>query len=282
MKFKRIYLEITNLCNLKCSFCSPLHRQKRKMNKKEFEHIISEIKNYTDLVYFHIKGEPFLNNYILDFLKICEDNKILVKITTNGTLLSKYYLELMKYKNLKQINISLHSEHHNNNYYDEIFKIGDHLSSRMTIVYRIWSLKDLRFNNNSLEIIDKLQRYYHLEDRIIDQIKKEKNIKIKDNIYLDKDDLFKWPNLEEEVISLSGTCYGTRTHLGILVDGTVVPCCLDGNGIVKLGNIHETSFRDIISSKRFQKINSGMKTNSLVEELCQKCQYKIRFEKNLK
>lgn len=275
MKFKRIYIEITNCCNLNCSFCQKDKRPKKSISIDEFRHIINEIKDYTNMVYFHIKGEPFLNSNIIEFIKMCEENNIAVKITTNGTLLKNYYLDLVKCNNIKQINISLHSEHNNKNYNMEIFNIVDALSLNTTVVYRIWNLEKMKLDEKTSKIIEDIKAYYKLEYDFLSK----KNIKLKENIYLDKDEIFEWPTLDSTDIKVTGKCYGTITHIGILVDGTVIPCCLDGNGIINLGNIYEKSFKNIIESERFKRMQDGMKNHIMVEELCKKCKYRRKFEK---
>ena len=74
-----------------------------------------------------------------------------------------------------------------------------------------------------------------------------------------------------------GYCYGLKDQLAILVDGTVVPCCLDDEGSMKLGNIFEQSLDDIINGERARRIIEGFQKRIAVEELCQKCSYKNQF-----
>ena len=97
MKFKKIYVEITNKCNLNCSFCSKLKRELKTMSKDEFKHVISEIKPYTDYIYLHLKGEPLIHPDLEDILKIAKENNIIVNITTNGTKLSDTLDIIKKY-----------------------------------------------------------------------------------------------------------------------------------------------------------------------------------------
>ena len=107
-RFKRIYIEITNICNLNCSFCPPTNRKKEYMNIESFQKIISKMENYTDYIYLHIKGEPLMHPNLKEFLELCS-NKFFVNITTNATLL-KANKELLIDANIRQISISLHSD----------------------------------------------------------------------------------------------------------------------------------------------------------------------------
>ena len=120
-RFKKIYIEITNKCNLNCTFCNRTKKPFRELSIDEFKTIIDKIKDYTDYVYFHVQGEPLLHKNLKEFLDICEENDIKVNITTNGTLINKYVEIFNNSKSLRQINISLHSENNKENYLDEVF-----------------------------------------------------------------------------------------------------------------------------------------------------------------
>jgi len=277
MKFSKIYIEITNYCNLNCSFCSKDSRKKQEMSISNFKNIIKEIKPYTNSIYLHVKGEPLLHSKIDEILTICDENNLNVRITTNGTLLKNKKEILSKHK-IKQINISLHSENSFVNYFDDVFNTSDKLSKKTTIIYRIWTLQNLKLNEISTNIVNKLKKHYNLSTEIVDKIINEKNIKIDNNIYLDKDFEFKWPILSK-LNEVKGTCLGTRSHIAILVNGDVVPCCLDSNGEIKLGNIFEKSLTEILNDKLFQSIKIGFQNNKVIAPLCKNCSFRKRFEK---
>ena len=278
-RFSKIYVEITNICNLNCSFCSKDNRKKKEMSLDEFSTVLDKIKDYTDNIYLHVKGEPLLHSKLEDILVLCDKKKIRVSITTNGTMLSKMQDILIKHP-LKQINVSLHSENNMDNYFYDVFKICDELKEQITIIYRIWTLNNFKLDKISTKIVDKIINHYHLSSEIVNKIINDKNIKITDNIYLDKDCEFDWPNINAKKETL-GTCYGTRSHIAILSDGTVVPCCLDSQGILKLGNIFENNMEDILNNELFCLINKGFKNYRVMAPLCQSCTYRKRFDKNL-
>ena len=272
-RFSKIYIEITNYCNLSCSFCSIDKREKKEMTLDEFKIVIEKIKDYTNDIYLHVKGEPLLHTKLDKILSICDDNNINVRITTNGTLLLKKKDILLKH-HIKQINVSLHSENNISTYFSDVFNTCDELSKKTTIVYRIWTLPNKLFTN----IVDKISNHYTLSTIIVDKIMNEKNIKIRDNIYLDKDNEFDWPKITNKK-SDYGTCLGTKNHIAILSNGNVTVCCLDSDGVIKLGNIFKDSLDDIINSKIFKEINNGFKNNKLVCDLCKSCTYRQQFNK---
>lgn len=278
MKFQKIYVEITNFCNLKCSFCSIDNRKKEEMSLQQFDTILDKIRHYTKSIYLHVKGEPLLHSKLDEILKISEKYNMKVKITTNGTLLKSKLSTLQKYLNIKQINVSLHSENNIPNYFEKVFKSSDILSKNIPIVYRIWLLDNYKLDKLSTLIVDKIIKYYNLDSSFKEKVLKEKNIKIKDNIYLDKDNEFIWPDNNEENEEEIGTCYGTRSHIAILVNGDVVPCCLDSKGILKLGNIFEADMEDILNSNLFKTINEGFRNHKVVCNLCKNCNFRKKFK----
>ena len=278
-KFKKIYIEITNICNLNCSFCSANTRKLAYISVDNFSKIINEIKNYTDYIYLHVKGEPLLHPQLEELLKKAEENNLKVNITTNGTLLKEKAEILRKANNINKINISLHSENNKTNYFTEIFETVKNKLSNKTIVYRIWTLNNNKLDEKSKNIVEKIKEYYKLSTDIVDKIKKEQNIKIASNIYLDKANKFEWPTMDNET-ERNGYCYALKTQIAILVDGTVIPCCLDSSGKNSLGNIYKDSFKNIIEGEKFLKLKKSFEDRKPISELCRKCTFKDKFNKN--
>jgi len=275
-KFKKIYIEITNICNLNCSFCSKVNRKKEFMDIDFFEDVISKIKDYTDYVYLHVKGEPLLHPNIIDFINICDKYNLKVNLTTNGTLFPQVVDKLKMCKNLNKINFSLHSENNINNYCEKIFESVDKLPNNITTIYRLWTLKNKQLDEKSTNIVNKIKDYYNLSTETVEKIKNENNIKINSTIYVDKDNEFEWPSINDQEES-NGYCYALKTQIAILVDGTVVPCCLDSDGIINLGNIKEKSMDEILNSDRFLNLQKSFQDRKPCEELCKKCTFKNKF-----
>ena len=266
-KFKRIYIEITNICNLSCSFCSPVNRVKKTITKEEFEEVLKKIDKYTDYIYLHVKGEPLLHPNLNDLLDIAYRYNKKVNITTNGTLL-KDKVDILNHKAVRQINISLHSENKQDNYLENIINSVDKLKDKI-IVLRYWTLKD----EKSPVIVDKVLDYFKITNI-------DKHIKLRDNLYLDKQEEFTWPSLDNDYYNEIGTCYALKDQIAILVDGTVVPCCLDSDGVINLGNIYENTLEDIMNTKRYINMKTGFCNRKVTEELCKKCSFKDRLLTN--
>ena len=277
-EYKKIYIEITNNCNLNCSFCSTVKRKKKYMSIKEFEEIIKKIKDYTNYIYMHVKGEPLLHPNIIEFIKIAEKYHLKVNLTTNGTLFPKLASYISKCTNLNKINFSLHSENDIPNYCEKIFRSVEILSKNTTVIYRLWTLKNDKLDKKSAKIVDKIKEYYNLSIETVEKIKNEKNVKISSTIYVDKDNEFSWPEINNH--KSCGYCFALKTHIAILVDGTVVPCCLDSNGIIDLGNIHKQDLDEIINSDRYQNLKKSFQDRKPSEELCKSCTFKTQLNKS--
>ena len=101
--------------------------------------------------------------------------------------------------------------------------------------------------------------------------------RIRDGLFLEWGDRFAWPDMAAPDYGKNITCYGMRDHFGILSDGTVVPCCLDSNGVIALGNVYTQELSDILSSPRAEGIAEGFRCHRAQEELCRHCGYAQKF-----
>lgn len=277
-RFKKIYIEITNRCNLNCSFCGKNKRDYRDMSLLEFELVINKIKKYTDYIYLHVKGEPLLYSNLDSLLSICDNTNIKVNITTNGVFLKEKLSVLINHFCIRQINISLHSENNKKNYFLDVFSSGKVLSTKMFISYRIWDLKEYKLNKKSTEIVNKIIEFYNLSPVIVDKLYNDKNIKIASNTFVNKENIFTWPDVDNDIL-VDGFCYGLKTHIAILSNGDIVPCCLDANGEIKLGNIFEDSLDDVLNGDIYKSLLKSFKDNKAIHPLCKSCNFKNRFNK---
>ena len=270
VKFKRIYIEITNVCNLNCSFCSKSSKSNREMTSEEFKEVLSKINNYTDYIYLHVKGEPLTHHNLDKILDITKEYNKKVCITTNGVFLKDKLPILKKYDNIYQINISLHSENNKKNYLEDIISSVNEISSYIS--YRFWTLDNDKMDNKTKEYIKVLKEVYNKEE-IHD------GIKLKDKVYLSLDNKFIWPSINNDYYNERGTCLGAKTQLAILSDGTVSICCLDSEGVSNLGNIYLSTMEDILASDKYQNILKGFDDHKVYLDICKHCSYKERFDK---
>jgi len=232
-------------------------------------------------------GDPLVHPKLEDLIQICTEKEVKVFFVTNGVLLKEKQSELLLSPALRQVNFSLHSFNDNypgrdpKPYLDRIFAYTEKAFLQrpdLYINYRLWNLQDPRGSANSnQEMLAMVGEYFGVKlDADLD-IRLKKSLHIKNRLYLHFDTEFIWPEMHLPVLGTSGTCYGLSNHFGILVDGTVVPCCLDKEGSIPLGKIQDQPLMDILENERSLALLQGFRQKKLVENLCQRCQYIERF-----
>jgi len=278
MKFKRIYVEITNKCNLTCDFCAASKRNKRSMSIEEFELICDQIRFLTDYIYLHVQGEPLLHPQLDEILEIAHSKQLKVQLVTNSTLLNEKMETLRNAPAIRQISISLQSmqtigylenENNSNRLFENLMQLS---KNGKFIQLRLWNFSDQVFTDG----INSCLSYFGINKEDL-QVEKKRYLTRFKNIYFSLDTQFQWPS-DPSDRSMIGSCYGTRSMLGILSDGTLVPCCLDHDGAISLGNVFETPITNLIQSQRFINIQTGFKKNCIIEPFCQHCQFRKRFD----
>ena len=274
-KYSRVYVEITNICNRSCSFCPGTVREKRRMSFEEFSLIANSLVGVTDYLYFHVMGEPLTHPELPRFIEYATSLGFKCAVTTNGTLVTKRADELIS-SGVYKVNLSVHSfeggeEEQYLSYIESLADFADKASNAGVLtVLRLWNKGyDGGLNDRTLEILKtRLQGEWKWGSR---------GARIRHKLHLEYGDRFDWPDIEAENMGDRLFCYGLRDHFGILSDGRVIPCCLDREGEITLGNIYETPIRQILSSERAMAILHGFDNRVAVEELCQKCGYARRF-----
>ena len=279
--FKKIYIEITNICNLKCKFCPETNRKKEFMSIENFEEVIRKIHKHTQLVCLHVKGEPLLHNNLEGILKILEKYNLKANITTNGTLIKEKNENIKNSNAIRQINFSIHSITQNESldkqYLQDIFDSVEQLEN-IIISYRLWNLQNMQENEINNGIIEAIENYYKIPN-LKQQLMQNEFIQIKKNMFINQDIEFAWPDINKNEIIEKGRCLALKEQIAILVDGTVVPCCLDNNGDIPLGNILEETIENILNKPKSITIKKNFENSVITCKLCKTCGFLERLEK---
>jgi len=285
MKFHRVYIELTNICGLACTFCPPKILPAHTMSLSFFEHILIQLKPYTKELAYHIVGDPLVLSNLEAYLTLTCKHGFKVSLTSSGYFLENHDIQTLLHPAIKQVNISLNSFNKNalplsfEAYMRPILNVCEQKKQMRPEVFinlRLWNLDEKQsehaFNTMLFAYLEK-----HFNDSLPIKTPHPKSLRLDEKILLHFDSYFEWPSLTSSHHS-HGTCQGLDSHIGILADGTVVPCCLDKDGIVPLGNLHVSSLDEILSSQRVYAIRHGFKEGHCLETLCQKCTYKERFK----
>ena len=275
-RFRKVYLEISNICNLSCRFCPGTRRKPHSLTLEEFSFLLERITGWTDYLYFHLMGEPLCHPRLEQFLQMAGAAGFKVILTTNGTLLERQQDVLLNAPGLHKVNISLHAFEANDlnvpfgEYLRRCFSFGQAAEGKKLVVYRLWNQGGEDELNR--QILDSMHRAFPGE-----WVTERRGVRIGERIFLEYGDKFDWPDLTAEDGGDTVFCYGLRDQIGVLCDGTVVPCCLDHDGDLALGNLFDSDLEKILQSDRATAIYNGFQKRIAAEELCRKCGYARRF-----
>ena len=266
---KRVYLEICNACNLSCPFCT-VEKGNDFMSMEEIDDYTDQIRAFCSYIYLHILGEPLLHPDFEAILEMLDRKGFFLQLVTNGTLLDRYP-DLLKHPCLRKLSVSIHSadESTDVSYFETIDRLID--DPENTII-------ELRFYDE--KSLSKKARAY--KERLITRFgisesEKKGSFRLKPDVYLYTQELFRWPDISDPVISYEGYCHGGIDQIAINHDGDVTLCCLDPKAYNKLGNLKKTSLADILSSEIYLNIIDQFRKRKIAADLCARCSYRLRF-----
>ena len=265
----RCYIEITNVCNLNCDFCPKHNRPSRQLTVEEFDLLTDKLRGRVIFLYFHLMGEPLLHPYLPEFIRIAREKGFRTVLTSNGTLLDKA-MNLLSFLPHK-MQLSLHSHESNGKgilaeYIDKVMQFAIPAAKQGTcVVLRLWNQGGRESENE--QVIQLLGEY-------VPKPWKERpdGYRLCDNLYLEFDRKFEWPEARKGDASHSVFCKALHKQIGILSDGSLVPCCMDHDGDITLGNLFTQSLDEILSSPRAKAMVEGFQHHKATELLCQNCE----------
>lgn len=268
----RCYLEITNICNLDCVFCPKNTRSRHRLSAEEFDTLTDKLRGEVRFLYFHLMGEPMLHPLLPQFVQLSKEKGFVPVLTTNGTLFKTPVAEQLLTSLPYKIQISLHSQEGNGKleamqYVDEVMQFALRAAEQGTVVVlRLWNQGG--YDSANTQLLEYLERYVARP-----WTERYDGYKLTEKIYLEYDKMFEWPDEQHEALTEESFCYALRNQIGVLVDGSVVPCCLDHDGSMTLGNLFEHPLSAILASPRASAIYDGFSRHEAVEPLCQRCGY---------
>ena len=278
----RVYIEITNRCNLACDFCHGTKRPLGTMPPEDFRRIAEKLRGETSYLYLHVLGEPLLHPQLKELLAIAGELGFRVCLVTNGTLLHKRREELLAAKSLHKVSVSLHSFEGNGGagdlsaYLQQVWEVCLPLSERGVLcALRLWNEGTAPRLNSAVEAF--------LSQRIgrdVESLPRDArgNRTLRPNLFLERAERFGWPDLNAPE-SGANFCHGFTRQLAVLWDGTVTPCCLDSEGDIPLGNLLSQPLEEILQGERAAAMAAGFAARKPTEELCRRCGYARRFLK---
>lgn len=272
---RKVYLEITNVCNLRCAFCPGTTRPPHSLTEAEFAILLERVAPWAEYLYYHLMGEPTAHSLLPRFMEMARAAGMKSMITTNGTLLPRRG-EAILAEHPHKVNISLHAFEANppgisfEEYIEGCLSFAARAAEVGSIaVLRLWNLDgraEGALHEKNEQILDALHHTFPEE-----WVETRSGYRLRSRVFLEWGEKFDWPDPAGEILHESGFCYGLRDQIGVLCDGTVVPCCLDHNGDIPLGNLFETPLAEILASPRARAIYDGFTAHRCAEELCRRC-----------
>jgi MoaA/NifB/PqqE/SkfB family radical SAM enzyme len=288
--YKRAYVEISNVCNLQCSFCPEVTREKKVMSKTLFRSVIAQAAPLAEEACLHLMGEPLGHAQFDEFIAICAEHDLPVNLTTNGVLLNAARKKSLLHPIVRQVNISVQSFEANFGDADPKVYLGrifaftrEALLTRpdLYINYRLWDLSEPgALPEQNARVRTAIEEEFGFSTAALDvDPRRKKGHNLTGRLYVNFDSRFEWPTLAQEIRTQEGFCHGLKSHFGVHADGTLVPCCLDKEAVLALGNCHETPLAELLQGPRARRMRDGFARGELVEDLCQRCPFIARFDK---
>ncbi len=253
------------------------------MSLELFEEIVQQAKPYTKEIACHVVGDPLTLSNLSDYLDVIHKYNMKAILTTSGYFMKKHSYKTLFHPAVKQINISLNAFNKNDTtlsfeqYIKPILKLCHEKVAQekeLFINLRMWNLDEAMSEDSfNKEVFSKLEEYFGIK---LEYKGAKDSIRLDNKVLLHFDNYFEWPSLENKNYG-HGTCQGLSSHIGILANGDVIPCCLDNEAVMRLGNLQDDTLNNILNTKRAKDIRDGFKEGYCSEEMCQKCSYKSRF-----
>ena len=276
---KRAYVEITNACNLRCSFCPGTRRAERFMTAEEFRLLTEKLRGHVKYLYLHVMGEPLLHPDLGELLSISGEQGFRVCLTTNGTLLGRKKDLLLGAPCLHKTSVSLHSMEGNGagpleGYLSDVWDFAQTASEKGIIcALRLWNIGGAEARNG--EILDFFAGKLGGHPPGLPQ-PRAGSWKLGQRLYLEQAEKFDWPDLDAPEAEVR-FCLALRDQAAVLCDGTVVPCCLDHEGDIPLGNLFRQELEEILAGPRARALYDGFSMGKPPEALCRRCGFATRF-----
>lgn len=299
---KSVYIEITDACNLRCSFCPSSDcrdeagsgKSHNFMSSTLFKQCITgAVEAGIENVYLHVLGEPTLHPGFALFLKEIKTAGLSLTLVTNGTTIARTAHHILNSPAVRQVNFSTHAyaelppdeaRGHLENVLD-FCRIALAARPDMYVNLRLWNVGDNDSQGWNRYMLERIRDTFGVDLQLGNFCSRHKSFPIAGRLYLHEDSRFEWPKISPQAEDsrdpqqiVRGTCHALDTHVAILHDGRVVACCLDYSGQITLGNIADQSLIEILGSPTARNLREGFKKHELRHPFCQSCSYCKRFK----
>lgn len=269
-RFKKAYVEISDICGLSCSFCPSIKGKRGAMDLDLFEKICFELAGKCDRIALHLLGDPLKNPLLLQYLSIASRFNHQIEIVTSGFYLEKWDLKRLLSDPIVQFNLSLSAYTDPNNPKKETYLQKCLDLARLHQELQTSCFLNLRMHKSRLDhdLASEICKAFDIPYEF------DKNrIRLGKYLFLTLSKDFSWIDPLSKAFNQQKICYGLISQIGFLSDGRVVPCCIDCEGRIELGDIKMQSLNEILSSSLARNIYDGFQKGIAYHLQCQICTY---------
>lgn len=250
-----VRIENTNHCNAHCVMCprEKMTRKKGFMSFESFKKIVDQCAELdVKMTHVHGYGEPLLDPLIFKKIKYIKDKGIPeTYMVTNGSLLTEENIRKLIESGLDAMNISFYG--FTKETYERIHKNLNFEKTRDNVknFFRIRKemgketpkthLTFLSYEDNEKE----KQAFLDFWKDIADDTRVSHLHNFGDGR--------EYRPVRKDIKRISCGHIFFLHSMQILWDGKVVPCCIDTDGMIVLGNANDNSLLDIWNSEKFKK-----------------------------
>ena len=284
----RITVELTNNCNVLCTFCNrnKICMDIGYMDEALFKKIIDEASDHLPikLVPF-FRGEPLMHPQIADFIKYAKGKGIgPIQLATNALLLDDEMSDKLIDSGLDYISFSLDTTD------AELYK-----ESRLNGVLNVSRENVVNFCKKCKKIAQKgefvprtqvstinIEEYMSTQEEFIDFWKKHVDVV---RVYEQHDEKGRLvdENLQKklDIFHTRKPCRKVFTDMIIYWDGSLALCNYDWDEKRDLGNINKMSISEAWNSENYELIRRKHNSGSFEDEICNDCHHwKIDYMDN--
>lgn len=267
----KLWIELTNHCNLKCKLCPnrEIHISKKGFMKWYlFKKIIDDAEGKVrELNLFH-RGESLLHPKLFDMIEYAGSKGFVTKIHTNATLLKTSIIEKILDSKLSYISFSF--DGYVKSTYEKN-RVSSSYEETLNGILKFLSTKKEKGKSQPYTVLQIMEYDNQFSKREL-KIQRKNFVKKFKSLPIDRivirtphnwGGLLELGNESEYIKNKSIACTFPWYSLVILYNGVVVPCPQDFNAMLIVGDIRKQSLEDIFNGKDLRELRLKFRNHDI-------------------
>lgn len=285
-----VSIEPTTSCNLRCPECPSglrsFTRPTGMLDTKSFTSFIEQVQKDISYLIFYFQGEPYLNPNFLKQVQIAKSYSLYTATSTNAHYLTSDVAKQTVESGLDRLIISIDGTTQDT--YEQ-YRVGGQLEKviegtkqilhwkkelKSKTPYVIFQFLVVGPNEHQVEEIEALGKSLgvdevRLKTAQIYEYEQGSHLIPKNEKYAryikNKEGSYRLKN------SLDNHCWKMWHQCVITWDGKVVPCCFDKDAQYTMGNVFQTSLKEVWNNKDYQSFRQSIFESRDQIEICKNC-----------